>query len=498
MDLNYTPWSTAKDYMASGIGWLSDLDNQRIQSYSLYEQLYWNVPDAFTITLVGSDQVPPIQVPSAKVIIEGVNRFLGKGFDYFVDPVVGTPDDQLQVKILLAGLFKREQVYSKYLTQKRFGLIRGDSVWHVVANPLKPERMRISLYEVDPAAYFPIYDVDNPDKLLGVHLVEPFEDLIDKKVYTRRQTYRKDPETNTITTETALYEQDKWDDRTEADAKEMKLVRVIVPLTPLDPRITALPVYHIKNFRTPQGDFGSSELRGLERIAAAVNQSITDEELALALTGLGVYWTTSGPPQDEDGNEIDWVIGPGRVVETADGTQFNRVQGINTVTPSQDHVRFLLAEMRRSAGLSDTAIGRVDVQVAESGVALALELAPVLEMNAEKEAEMLSVYDHMLFDLVHMWFPVYEGTTVDVNVAAVVGDPMPANRKQTIAELLQLVTGGLITREYARQKLQAMGYDDLPDTVDADVIAETVAMNQAMGTDPFAERIRAELEEQTT
>lgn len=494
MNLNFTPWSTAVPFAAAPITWISDLDNQRIQSYSLYEQMYWSVPDAFKLVLRGTeDDGNPIYVPSPKVIIEGVNRFLGKGFDYWIDPNVDTGNVEA-ARLLMAGMFKREQIYAKFSTQKRFGLIRGDAVWHVVADPLKEAGQRISWHEVDPASYFPIYDLDKPDRRIGCHLAETFVDVAQNVVLTRRQTYRKDPETGRVTTEAALYEQNKWDDRNVKN--EIKLLQVITPLTELDPRITQIPVYHIKNTRTPMGDFGSSELRGLERIAAAVNQSITDEEMALALAGLGVYTTDSGPPINDDGDAVDWILGPGRVVERSPDSTFDRVQGIGTVTPSQDHIQFLLAEMRRSAGLSDTAVGRVDVQVAESGVALALELAPVLAMNEEKEQEMLSVYDHMFYDIIRAWLPVYEGLTSDINIGAVVRDPMPVNRDKRIDEIIKLATSTppMLSMAYARQELQKLGYEDLPTTMDNDVIAETIAMNEAVGSDPYAERLRAELD----
>jgi hypothetical protein len=48
-----------------------------------------------------------------------------------------------------------------------------------------------------------------------------------------------------------------------------------------------------------------------------VNQSISDEELTLALDGIGVYATTSGPPLDSDGNATDWVLDRAQLLSMA-------------------------------------------------------------------------------------------------------------------------------------------------------------------------------------
>ena len=486
----WTQWSSVAPMLDPFPAWMSAADGERHMAYLKYEQMYWNSPDTFKLVQRGSDS-NPVYIPSAKVIIEATNRFLAKDWDYVIDPRVGTPADRTLLDQMMRTLFKRETVWTKFATQKRYGLIRGDALWHIVADPTKPPGRRLSIYEIDPGRYFPIYEDDDPDRLMGMHIVDQIE--YEKKVVTRRLTYRKDPETGQISTETSLWEIGSWDDR-DPDA-EMKKVKQVVPPTWLPPTITSFPVYHIRNNPTPGTAFGSSELRGLERIFASVNQTISDQELSIALDGIGLYSTTSGPPVDDDGNETNWVLGPGRVVELDQDTEFERVTGVTNL-PGIEHVNFILGKAQQAAGIPDLAVGDVDVSVAESGIALYMHLSPLLAKNAEKEQEMLGVYDHMLWDIVHMWLPVYEGFTagMELVIASVVGDPMPENRQEKISEILQLLSAGVISAAYAREKLSKFGYD-FPDEMGADIVQETQALAEARGYDPFMNRVNSELEE---
>ena len=489
---NFTPYSTTTGLTGVLPTWLRPEDAARIQAYQLYEQMYWNAPETYSLMARGSE-AEPIYIPSAKIIVDACNRYLAKDFDFVIDPVGGTPEDRATATALLRNMFVREGMYAKVAAQKRYGLIRGDSVWHVVADPTKRAGSRISLYEVDPASYFPIYDPDNPERITGCHLVDQVIDPeTETTVVIRRQTYRKDAETGGITTELAFYELGKWDDRTWGGTKkpELKLVRQVTPVTPLPPSITALPVYHIKNIRNPADPFGSSELRGLETLAGAVNQSVTDEDLSLALSGLGLYATTSGPPVDENGNEANWQLGPGRVVEIGPDDEFTRITGVSTVAPYQDHIGYMQKMMKESLGIGDIAAGVVDVSVATSGIALRLQLQPLLSANAEKEVEMLAVYDHMMYDLVRGWLPAYEGASTDgVLAGAIVGDPIPVDREKRVKELIDLVTAQLVPAEYARAELIALGYNIPADAANT-ILEEQTALAMALGNDPFLERIR--------
>lgn len=496
---NLTPYSTAKPMMGPLPQWLSGEDAERLAAYSLYESIYRNVPQAFKLVQRGNEQ-NPIYIPAAKTIVEATNRYLAKRWTYALEPRLGSDAERLALDTALQKLFRREMVWSKFATQKRFGLVRGDSVWHIVADENKELGSRISVYEVDPAAYFPIQDPWNPEKILGCHLVDPVE-MDGGKVVIKRQTYRK-TETGTITYELTWWETGAWDDREGGDLKRASQIPEGDFNRPvayeLDPRITSIPVYHIKNNRVTGQPFGVSELAGLETLLAGINQSISDEDLALALEGLGLYATTSGPPVDEDGNEINWKLGPGWVVEIDAESDFKRVSGVGSVEPYQTHIQSLRGFAHESSSIPDIAVGNVDVQTAESGIALAFKMGPILSKNEEKEQEILSVMDHMLYDITTMWMPVYEGLNTPARPVSIIDDPLPINRKATLDEILAMMSTDppLITAEYARTLLsEKLGYD-FPDEMSNAVVTEAAAIADARNVDPFASRVAAELDQQ--
>lgn len=498
MDLS--PYSTAKPLLGPLDSWLSGEDAERLAAYALYEAIYRNVPQSFKLIQRGNES-NPIYLPNARTLIETKNRFLAKNWTFALDPKQGTDADRATLKEMLTNLFRREIIWSKFATQKRWGMVRGDQVWHFVGDLDKPEGKRISVYEVDPGSYFPIYDPWNPDKIHGVHLVDQVANKAGKSVI-KRQTYRK-LDDGTISYELSWWEAGGWDDR-DPDTKLKRVVGKDIPEGEdnapieyvLDSRITSIPVYHIKNQRSTGNPFGTSELAGYETLIAGVNQTMTDQDLALALEGLGLYFTNSGPPTDDDGNETNWKLGPGWVVEGDEGSDFKRITGVGSVEPSLSHIAKLESSMREASGVPDIAVGKVDVQVAESGIALAFQMGPILAGNEEKEGEMLAVTDQMLYDLVTMWLPVFEALESPARAVSVVDDPMPVNRKAVIDEVVALLSTDppLISTEYARTLLSdKLGYDFPAEMMNA-VVTEAASLAAARNVDPFAARIESELD----
>ena len=504
MDL--TPYSTALPMMGPLDSWLSTDDAQRLAAYALYEGIYRNVPQSFKLVQRGNEQ-NPIYVPAAKTIIEATNRYLCKRWTYALEPGLGTDADRTGLDLALKRIFRREQMYAKFATQKRFGLVRGDAVWHIVADENKAPGSRVSIYELDPASYFPIQDDWNPEKTLGCHIVDPVE-LSGGKVVIKRQTYRKQDD-GTITYELSWWETGAWDDRQLAfdpayklkPAKEIPAGEYNRPVSyELDPRITSIPVYHVKNNRVTGQPFGTSELSGLETLLSGINQSMTDEDLSLALEGLGLYATTSGPPVDENDNETNWRLGPGWVVEIDEDSTFERVNGVSSIEPYQTHIGSMRGFAHEASGIPDIAVGGGDVQVMESGIALAFRMSPLLAKNEEKEQEILSITDHLLFDLTTMWLPTYEGVNTAARPVSIVDDPLPVNRKATLDEVVALLSTDppLISAEYARTLLsEKLGYD-FPDEMATAVVDEAAAIASARNVDPFASRVAEELDQQTT
>lgn len=468
-------------------------DQERVAAYDVYENMYWNNPDTYKI-VARSEDAAPIYLPSAMNMIEAAQRFLAIDWNYFVDSKVGTAADQALVGDLFKKMFKREEMFAKFATQKRFGLIRGDAMWHITADPSKDQGERVSIHELHPGQYFPIEAKDNADRIIGCYIVDAVDDpRDDTKKVSRRQTYLKDDETGIITSSLELFEPDKWDDRTDDDAP-VKIQDVRPPIQ-LPPAITQLPVYHVRNFRTSER-WGSSQIRGLETVMAAINQAVSDQDLALSMQGLGVYWTDGGPPKDSDGNDTPFIMGPGEVVEVAPGNTFSRVSGISSGLPGIEHMQYLMDQASEANGIPQVARGRADVQVAESGISLAIQMAPLLSQNGEKEQVMLSVLDHMFYDIVNMWYPAYEQlpAATAVEVTNIVGDPMPQNRESTIAEILTLVTSvpPLITIQMAQDKLAELGYD-FPDNAAEAVLEDASNITGARAaSDPLAERMAQE------
>lgn len=494
------PYAAALPYIPATLvpAWAQGEDGQRLAAYQFYENMYWNVPDTYKLAMRGSD-ADPLYLPTPRLIVEATNRFLAKRWNFVIDPTFGTPVDQATVRVALTRLFRREQVYTKFATQKRMGLIRGDAIWHITADDTKPQGSRISVHDISPERYFPVQDPENAERVSGVYLVDVV--LNGKDLVNRVQKYLKQPN-GTITSELTLYELGKWDDRyaetdPSFDPSSVKVVQQ-VSATTLPPSITTIPVYHIRNQRNTGIPFGSSELRGMERIISGVNQTISDDEIALALQGLGLYATTSGPPTDSDGNETNWRLGPGRVVEHDPESVFERIQGITTVQPVMDHLNFVMGSMKQAIGIPDIAAGNVDVTVAESGISLYLQLSPLLAKNEEKETEMLSVYDQMLYDLVQMWMAAYEGIPagIAVDVVSTVEDPMPVNRDAEVKNIISLATSTppLISIAYAQARLRELGYD-FPEEMTATIIEEQAALSEARFGDPFADRSGQEIED---
>jgi hypothetical protein len=444
-------------------------DQERIQAYRAYEDIYWNRPETFKLVQRGDDD-QPLYLPSARKIIEATNRFLAVGWDFNVASTSGTAEEQKSTRDFLSKLFKREKVYTKFKAQKRNCLIRGDAVWHIIADKNKVAGRRMTIQEVQPHNYFPITSKDDPDVITGVHLVNLVPDPSDpKKQVARRQTYRRVLQANgtyIVTSELGLYEIGKWDDRF-LEPGDISRIALLRPEFVLE-GIGAIPVYHIPNFHSGSTyGFGYSQIRGIEGALGNINQTISDEALTLIMQGLGVYATNAGPAVDDQGNETDYEIGPARVLEYPSDGKFERISGVTTVAPMIDHAKYVMDESMTGVGVPEIAAGRVDVQVAESGISLQFQMSPILAGNAEKEEDMLGTYDQMIYDICQYWLPTFEQfrDAMECEVAFEVGDPMPVNREAVINEVMQLVTPpspgvpALITLEMAIAKLTELGWE---------------------------------------
>lgn len=496
----FTPYSTVP-WKTTPASWVPAIDQERINSYQVYEELYWShINTTYKVMSRDDSEEKPIYVPASRIIVDAVNRYVGNGLAYQADPTTGSPASRQLAMETFKALFARERFASQYDANKRYGLIRGDWAWHILADPNKVEGARISILPVDPASMFKVFESDripggSPDKLVCVYLVDRV--LSGDTYVIRRQRYERVQQPDgsyTIWSELAVFEEDKW--FTEGEQAGEKAMQILQPLTALPPEITSIPVYHIQNTFEPTNPYGSSELRGLETVAAGINQSVTDEDLALALMGLGVYATDSpGSPIDPvTGEPRNWFIYPGAVIENSKGLR--KVEGVSSVAAYTEHIGRLFGFLQQASGAVNAAIGRVDVQVAESGVALMLELAPMLAKAVEKDRIILDIHGHMYYDL-RSWLKVYEGINIDdVIVVPVLGDKVPVNRKAEVelVTMLMSTVPPVLSAESARRYLISKGFTGLFSETEGDLVTAETAANVAANTpaDLLAERTAQE------
>lgn len=497
MPLDLGTYATARPMFGSLPSWVTDPEEQaRLAAYNLYEAIYWTVPDTFKLVSRGAED-KPIYLPSGRTIVETLHRFMAVKPKPVVDPAFGSSTEQALALQVITDLFKRERFLSRFNANKRYGIMRGDWMWHIYADPAAAEGSKISIFPLDPSSAFPIYEEDNIDNIIGWHIVEQYVNQ-NGEARIKRLTYRKVTGTggpSPISREEGVFKVDDWGGPGMENQEPIPEEQTM-PLETLPSPIDQLPVYLIPNFDEPGQIWGSSEMRGLERLMGAQNQSISDEDLALALEGIGVYATDAGTPVNDDGEDVPWNLGPGRVVELPDGKKMVRVNGVSSIVPYQEHIKFLQGAAEQAVGVSDIAKGRVNVEVAESGVALMLELAPLLARVSEKEQTVIDVHSNILFDL-PKWYIGYEGTMfnglLNTRIDLAFGDPLPRNRKQELQDLLAMYGATpmpIVSAKYVRQRARQMGFDDMPD--DLTMLSEILSEQQA-GADVMGARLDKEV-----
>jgi hypothetical protein len=241
-------------------------------------------------------------------------------------------------------------------------------------------------------------------------------------------------------------------------------------------------VYHIPHRPEVGETFGNSPMRGLEVLQAGVNQAMTDEDLALALMGIGLYATDqAGSPIGPDGKATTWQVYPGAVLENAKG--LHKVEGLTGLQAYTDHINRIEGYIGDASGATDAARGRLEVQEAESGIALQLRLGPTLALAEEQDSIITDVHAQLFYDLVQMWFPTFEGKNfTDVVVVPMLGDKLPVNRVAEVSMVNELVVSNVMSAASARAYLAKKGFSDAFDQNEGDlVVAEKAAIAAAEG-----------------
>lgn len=485
---NHKQYDAARDFVKANFNTdflnnvVDRMDKLRIQVYDLYEDLYLNSTYQLSIVLRGADQTP-ILMPTGKKLVESTNRFLAINVDYLVEGQ-GDAGTQQNLDEWFKNFFKREKFKAKFESGKRWGLCRGDSIWYIYADPFKDPGERVSIAEVDPRQVFEIEDIQG--NLCGYHVVDLVRDWRDEeqvKFVCRRRTFRKAVDefgqvikASPVTSELGFFELNEWDDRREdnivseipATAQGAHEPTVLgTDMSGTENYVTTFPLYVWNNNPMQNTHWGMSQLAGLETLMYALNQSMTDEDCTIVFQGLGMYVTTAGAPIDpKTGAYTDWNIGPMQIIEIGQEQKFDRVTGVNSLQPFQDHMNFIADKgLSESAGIPEVAIGRVDPQAVQSGIALKLELMPLLAQNAEKELSFIDLLDTMFHDIVTQWLPAYEwemfgnaAVMQECSVVCLFDDPMPVDSTAKINELVMLKTNNFVLMKMVIEELRKIGY----------------------------------------
>ena len=467
-----TQWSGVEQWLQSAIKpyWIPEEDLLRLQAYSHYDDLYWNEPTQFELRVLEGEE--SIYVPNARVIVDTTAHYILKGLDFV--------SQNQQTQEALTAFMNRERFLSRFHTAKHRGVAIGDFAFHLRGNPYKPAGSRLSINSVDPSSVFPVWDEDNPDKMVKCHLVKFFVD--DEKGEERVQKLTYELVEDEVTHQRLVFrEEGIYSLKNKWWGREPELVKVIYPRASLDPRITSIPVYWFQNKTWDIDQYGSSELRGFDSLLYEVSQGATDVAAALALEGLGVYATDGGRPVDDQGNETDWEVAPGKVMEVPTGSYFRRLEGVTSITPATDNIEYIERKLREASSLTDVALGTVEASVAQSGIALAIRFMPTLAKIEDRDRHGVDKLRQFWYDWCS-WYDVYEGVRLTPDIEPVLGEKLPKSRTEVINELNNLKDRRIISAETYRMLLEKeLGYSFDPNEgtkVLQEIAAETEARGQ--------------------
>lgn len=463
--------------------YLPQKDRERAEAYKKYDAMYWNDRSQYPLRVLEGETAT--YIPNPRTVVDATAHFLLKGLRVIPkDPenpsgrveqeeATGSPEDRQKPSGMgdaLQAFLDREMFYARFQNAKHAGVVRGDWAFHLTADPEAEDGKRLSLTPVQPWKVILDEDPKDPTQVVRAHLVEVIQHpteadktAIRELMYDYGQEGDEEVEGTTVyRTETIWSTEQAWYDEEKRVQISVELPREALPV-----EITAIPVYFFHNINWDGNLYGTSELKGIESTVQTISQVITDQSAALALEGLGAYATDGGRPVDNAGHEIDWVIAPGHVTEVPAGSYFRRVEGVGSVKPNMDHIQYLEEKIRESSGISDVALGRIDVPTAESGIALAIKFMPTLAKTEERDELGLGRLKQLFYDW-KAWHAAYEGQTFTEEIVVTIGDKLPSNRTERVNELNNMVDRKIISRRYYRSEMQKQGYifpDDMEEQI---------------------------------
>ena len=480
----FTPWSSLSNMLGKPPSWWPEEERERIQAYAKYDEMYWNDPTQYAIRVLENEE--PIYIPNARTVVDTTAQYLMKGMKIIVNH---DEAQQTEEQKFVDAFLTRERFYSKFHINKQAGICRGDSAFHILADPMKPEGERVSIQTLHPGNVWRVTDPDDPDEVIRIHIVTLYkytkEEDPQQKEYVRKLTYHKLPgdgnSPQQIAREEAIWElEPTWYGTEPKPVKKQDLI----PYGLLPEQIQHFPIYWFNNIEWEDQLYGSSDLRGLEHLSWAVSQGSTDTQAALALEGLGVFATDGGRPVNDSGDEEDWEVAPGKVMEVPSGAYFRRVDGVGSITPMMDQLNYLESKMYQAAGMTDVALGRIDVQVAQSGVALAIKFMPTLARIEHRDLAYREILAQMFHDL-QSWYDAYESTAFPPVHIHIAESKLPVDRAGKMNELNNMLDRKIISREFYRKEMHGLGYvipADIEDQIQKE--AELDAERALLSTPP--------------
>lgn len=494
------PWETFQFAQSSDTNWLPKTDSARNGAYEGYSKIYWNEDYAYSLRVIVTEQ--PVYIPIGRILVDTMAHYMLKGLCVEVED----PEKNKVQAADLEDFLDRQQFLPKFHVAKHDGCMRGDYVFHMTADEGRPAGQRISLTSVYPGKVVRKFDDDDGELMTDAWIAEPYEfprgdeRHNDGREYIRRLHYwYSDEDGDADDQPHALLDDDDEvppPDSTETREglsstrrvmRELEILEVddklwtadeTVAQIELQPEqlpdpIDCIPIYWFKNIPTDGQPFGSSEIRGFERGIRGISQEATDLGVGLALDGMGTFVTDASRPRRDDGTEVNWIIEPGMILELQNGTYFKRVDGISSITPALDWMKYSESKIGEAAGLSAVALGDVDSATASNPMALAIKFLPTLAKLEEREAIALGSLRNMFWDWTK-WREAYEDKSwpKGVKLRIQVGEKLPQDRTARVNELNNMLDRDIISKTYYREEMGKLGYefpDDIQEQIDKEL-----------------------------
>lgn len=487
------PWETFQfPQNTNSKNWLPKDDAARNAAYEGYTGMYWNEDYTYALRVIVTEQ--PVYVPVPRIIVDTMSHYLLKGLTIGVQD----PEKNKTQQQDLEDFLDRNQFLPRFHVAKHDGCIRGDYVFHMTANEALPAGHRISITSIYAGKVVRKFDDDDGELMTDAWIVEPCDDPEDKdRECVRRLHYWYSDRDNDADDQPHALLDDADEvpppDSTEAregldsgrqvmrelevllvDDKlwtpEEMVITVEMPPETLPDPIDCIPIYWFKNIPTDGQPFGSSDVRGFERGIRGLSQEATDLGVGLALDGLGTFVTDASRPTTDDGRETNWIIEPGMILEIQNGSYFKRVDGITSITPALDWMKYSESKINEAAGLSAVAQGEVDSQTASNPMALSIKFLPTLSKIQYREEIALGALRNMFWDWTK-WRKAFENRSWPKSVKLRIepGDKLPQDRTARINELNNMLDRDVISKRYYRQEMSKLGYefpDDIQDQID--------------------------------